>query len=36
MPALEPEPSNDDTLEAAQGRRRNLVQKMRDWLRRAA
>ena len=36
MPAVEPEPSNDDTLEAAQGRRRNLVQKMRDWLRRAA
>jgi 8-oxo-dGTP diphosphatase len=36
MPAVEPEPSNDDALEAAQGRSRNLVQKMRDWLRRAA
>jgi 8-oxo-dGTP diphosphatase len=36
MPAVEPEPSNDDTLEAVRGRRRNLVQKMRDWLRRAA
>src|SRR5258706_8207951 len=34
--AVQPEPSNDDTSGAAQGRRRNLVQKMRDWLRRAA
>jgi 8-oxo-dGTP diphosphatase len=36
MPAVEPEPSNNGTLEVAQGRSRNLVQKMRDWLRRAA
>jgi 8-oxo-dGTP diphosphatase len=40
MPAVEPEPqpepSNGDAFDAAQGRSRNLVQKMRDWLRRAA
>jgi len=36
MPAVAPAPSSKDTLEAAQGRGRNLVQKMRDWLRRAA
>ena len=35
-PAANPESRNSDTARTAQGRRRNLVQKMRDWLRRAA
>jgi 8-oxo-dGTP diphosphatase len=34
--AVAPQPDNKDTATTAQGRRRNLVQKMRDWLRRAA
>jgi 8-oxo-dGTP diphosphatase len=32
----ERESRNNDTVRTAQGRRRNLVQKVRDWLRRAA
>jgi len=36
VPAMEPESRNDDTVRTARGRRRNLVQKVRDWLRRAA
>ena len=35
-PAANPESRNSATARTAQGRRRNLVQKMRDWLRRAA
>ena len=35
-PAANPESRNSDTARTAQGRRRNLVQRMRDWLRRAA
>ena len=35
-PAVEAESSNGDTAGTTSGRRRNLVQKMRDWLRRAA
>ena len=35
-PAANSESRNSDTARTAQGRRRNLVQKMRDWLRRAA
>jgi hypothetical protein len=35
MPAPESQSSNE-TAGTAQGRSRNLVQKMRDWLRRAA
>ena len=35
-PTANPESRNSDTARTAQGRRRNLVQKMRDWLRRAA
>jgi len=34
--AVEPEPRNDDMAGATPGHRRNLVQKVRDWLRRAA
>jgi 8-oxo-dGTP diphosphatase len=36
MPAVEPQSRNDETAATAQGRGRNLVQKVRDWLRRAA
>ena len=36
MPAPESQSSNNETAGTAQGRSRNLVQKMRDWLRRAA
>jgi 8-oxo-dGTP diphosphatase len=36
MPAPEPQSPNDETAATAQGRGRNLVQKVRDWLRRAA
>jgi 8-oxo-dGTP diphosphatase len=36
MPAVEPQSSNNETAGTPQGRGRNLVQKMRDWLRRAA
>jgi 8-oxo-dGTP diphosphatase len=36
MPAPEPQSRNNDTAGTAQGRGRNLVQKVRDWLRRAA
>jgi 8-oxo-dGTP diphosphatase len=35
-PAVEPESTNDDAARSDRGRRRNLVQKVRDWLRRAA
>jgi len=35
-PVTERESSNNETLKTARGRRRNLVQKVRDWLRRAA
>jgi 8-oxo-dGTP diphosphatase len=35
-PAAGPELSSDDTAATAQSWRRNLIQKMRDWLRRAA
>jgi 8-oxo-dGTP diphosphatase len=35
-PAAGPESSSDATAATAQSRRRNLIQKMRDWLRRAA
>ena len=31
-PAVEPESSNNDPVWAARGRRRSLVQKVRDWL----
>ncbi len=31
-PAVEPESSNNDSVWAARGRRRSLVQKVRDWL----
>ncbi len=34
--ATEPQSDNDATVATARGRRINLVQKMRDWLRRAA
>jgi 8-oxo-dGTP diphosphatase len=36
MPAVEPQSPHDETAATAQGRGRNLVQKVRDWLRRAA
>jgi 8-oxo-dGTP diphosphatase len=36
MPAPEPQSSNNETEGTIQGRSRNLVQKVRDWLRRAA
>jgi 8-oxo-dGTP diphosphatase len=36
MPAPQSQSSNTETTETPQGRGRNLVQKMRDWLRRAA
>jgi 8-oxo-dGTP diphosphatase len=36
MPAPESQSINNETAGTAQGRSRNLVQKMRDWLRRAA
>jgi 8-oxo-dGTP diphosphatase len=36
MPAPESQSSNNETQGTAQGRSRNLVQRMRDWLRRAA
>jgi 8-oxo-dGTP diphosphatase len=36
VPAAEPESQNNDTARTAGSRRRNLVQKVRDWLRRAA
>jgi 8-oxo-dGTP diphosphatase len=36
LPALPPESRNDNAASADRGRRRNLVQKVRDWLRRAA
>ena len=36
MPAPESQSGNNETAGTAQGRGRNLVQKMRDWLRRAA
>jgi 8-oxo-dGTP diphosphatase len=36
MPAPESQSSNNETAGTAEGRSRNLVQKMRDWLRRAA
>jgi 8-oxo-dGTP diphosphatase len=35
-PAVPPQSDNDDAATTAQGSRRNLIQKMRDWLRRAA
>jgi hypothetical protein len=35
-PAVAPQSDNDDAATTAQGSRRNLIQKMRDWLRRAA
>jgi 8-oxo-dGTP diphosphatase len=35
-PAADPEPQNNDRTRTGRSRRRNLVQKMRDWLRRAA
>ena len=35
-PALRPEPRNDNAASVDQGRRKSLVQKVRDWLRRAA
>ena len=35
-PAAQPLARNDEAANAARGRRRNLVQKVRDWLRRAA
>jgi 8-oxo-dGTP diphosphatase len=35
-PAVAPQPDNDDPAGTVEGRRKNLVQKMRDWLRRAA
>jgi len=35
-PAADPESRNNATPRTARSRRRNLVQKMRDWLRRAA
>jgi 8-oxo-dGTP diphosphatase len=35
-PAVWPEPGDDDAASADRGRRRNLVQKVSDWLRRAA
>jgi 8-oxo-dGTP diphosphatase len=35
-PPARPEPRNDDAVRADRGQRRNLVQKVRDWLRRAA
>ena len=35
-PAANPESRNSDRARTAQSRRRNLMQKMRDWLRRAA
>jgi 8-oxo-dGTP diphosphatase len=35
-PELEPQSSRNDIAGTAQGQRRNLIQKMRDWLRRAA
>ena len=35
-PAADPESRNNATTRTARSRRRNLVQKMRDWLRRAA
>jgi 8-oxo-dGTP diphosphatase len=36
IPAPESQSSNNETAGTAEGRSRNLVQKMRDWLRRAA
>jgi 8-oxo-dGTP diphosphatase len=36
MPAVEPQSSNHETAGTIQRRSRNLVQKVRDWLRRAA
>jgi 8-oxo-dGTP diphosphatase len=36
VPAPESQSSNNETQGTAQGRSRNLVQRMRDWLRRAA
>ncbi len=35
-PAVEPQPDNNHTARTAEGQGRSLVQKMRDWLRRAA
>jgi hypothetical protein len=35
-PAVEGESDNDDTVETTRGQRRSLVDKVRDWLRRAA